>query len=146
MSFSEYVGVAIATQHGWGHRSPYVSQKDRTITFKALFAVELMWIISLALVRVSVACSLLRLSRCAGSSEQLWKWCLRSLIGVQFLVFVGWLVLLFFNCTPLRETWEPVSAVRCWPNQYSIVYGEVANGKLHEDLFTLLQTNRYQQP
>ncbi|KAN0090318.1 hypothetical protein V8E51_018897, partial [Hyaloscypha variabilis] len=62
------------------------------------------------------------------ASERLWKGCLRGLIGVQFLVFVGWLVFLFFNCTPLRSTWDPVSIVKCWPNQYSISYGYMANG------------------
>ncbi|KAE9366038.1 hypothetical protein N431DRAFT_495821 [Stipitochalara longipes BDJ] len=128
LSFSEYVGVATAAGHGLGHRSPYVSQENRTIVFKTMFSVELMWITSLALVRTSVACSLLRLSRCARDSERLWKWCLRGLIGVQFLVFVGWMVLLFFNCRPLRATWEPVPIVKCWPNQYSIVFGYVANG------------------
>jgi hypothetical protein len=135
--------MAVATQHGWGHRSLYVSQKDRTIAFKMLFTVEIMWIISLALVRTSVACSLLRLSRCSGASERLWKWCLRGLIGVQFLVFVGWLVFLFFNCTPVRSTWDPVPVVKCWPNQYAIFYGYVANGKsLHICLPYFILTGR----
>jgi hypothetical protein len=87
-----------------------------------------MWIFSIALVRTSVACSLLRLSRCAGTSEKLWKWSLRCLIGVQFHVFVGWLVLQFFNCHPLHGMCEPVPEMVCWPNKYSIGYGYMANG------------------
>ncbi|KAE9365760.1 hypothetical protein N431DRAFT_418563 [Stipitochalara longipes BDJ] len=137
LSFCEYILGSVAAAHGWGRRSAYVSQRNRTIVFKSLFAVELIWIISIALVRISVACSLLRLGRCTVHSERLWQGCLRTLVGVQCFVSSGWLVFLFFNCRPLRGMWDPVQEEICWPNKYTVVWGYVANSTLILMDFTL---------
>jgi hypothetical protein len=128
-SFFEYVATCICAAHGWGHLSPYVSQKNRTIVFKSLFVVQLLWILATALVRVSVACSLLRLGQCVGDAEWLWKWCLRIIMGLQFLASTGWFIFLVFNCHPLRGMWEPVPTLSCWAHKYTTMYGWVANRK-----------------
>lgn len=129
ISIIEYGASCIAAANGWGHMSHYVPQPNRTIAFKCLFAMQLLWIFATALVRISVAVSLLRLSRCAGESERLWKRSLWGLIVVQLLTSVGWLVLLFFNCHPLHGLWEPVPTLTCWPHKYTVIWGWVANGK-----------------
>lgn len=63
---------------------------------------------------------------------------------MQYLVFVGWMVLQFFNCRPLRGMWEPVPEMTCWPNQYSVVYGYVANGESRGYTSTSVTTNKEQ--
>jgi len=95
---------------------------------------QLFWILATALVRISVAFSLLRLSRCAGGAEKLWTWCLRGLIGMQLLLSTGWLVFLVFNCRPLRGMWEPVPKLTCWGHKYTVTWGWVANSKSCKDL------------
>lgn len=132
-SVSGYITPCIAAAHGWGHLSPYVSQRNQTIAFKFLFAAQVFWIFATVLVRKSVACSLLRLSRCTGDAERLWRWCLWGLIGVQFLASTGWLVLLIFNCHPLRGMWEPLPNLTCWDHKYTVNYGWVVNRKTYRD-------------
>ncbi|KUJ07800.1 uncharacterized protein LY89DRAFT_630856 [Mollisia scopiformis] len=127
ISVFEYVATCIGAANGWGHLSSYVPQHNQTIAFRCLFVAQLFWIFGTALVRISVAVSLLRLGRCTGGAERIWKWSLWSLIGVQILTSIGWLILLFFNCRPLRGMWEPVPELTCWPHKYTVNYGWVAN-------------------
>ncbi|KAE8445090.1 hypothetical protein EG329_013805 [Mollisiaceae sp. DMI_Dod_QoI] len=123
LSLAGYCVAAGAAIHGWGHLSLYVSPKNEVIAFKCMFAVQLLWIIALALTRISIACSLLRFS-----SAKLWKWPLWILIATHMAISTGWLVVLFFNCRPLRSNWEPVTDVVCWNRNFTIVYGWVSAG------------------
>lgn len=139
------MATCIGAAHGWGHRSHYVPQDDRTIAFKALFAVQFIWILTTGLVRISVAASLLRLSRCAGDSELVWKWSLGALIVIQLFTSIGWMILLFFNCHPLRGMWEPVPELTCWPNRFTVNYGWVANRKSYWRTHLPLQSTNWGQ-
>jgi hypothetical protein len=145
ISVFEYAATCISAANGWGHMSPYIPQPNKTIAFKSLFVAELLWIFATALIRISVAISLLRLARCTGESERVWKWCLCSLIGVQLLISVGWLVLLFFNCHPLRGFWEPVPKMTCWPHKFTVNYGWVANRKSCRRAYSPLHTTNKDQ-
>ncbi|KAH6664457.1 hypothetical protein B0J14DRAFT_661366 [Halenospora varia] len=122
------VGAAAST-HGWGHLSYYVSAADQVKTFKHLFAMQVLWIIGVVIIRISVAISLLRLSIASSAAgyEKLWRRTLWAIIAVQLLNCAGWIVVQFFNCHPLRASWEPVADVVCWDPKYTSVYGYVSN-------------------
>lgn len=115
--------VAIGTAaHGWGHLSHYVSSEDRATAFKCLLAQQGLGILAAALVRISVAWSLLRFS-----TWKPWKYSLWIMMGVQVLTYIGFMVLMLFNCRPLRSFWEKVDKPVCWDRKYSVTYGYVAN-------------------
>ncbi|KAH7333499.1 hypothetical protein BKA65DRAFT_403766 [Rhexocercosporidium sp. MPI-PUGE-AT-0058] len=127
LSFSTYIIAGVALLHGSGNPSRYISQENRTIALKCLFAVQICWLLGTALVRISVACSLLRLSGSTVDAEKTWKWSLWVMIGIQVLVYAGTMVLLLFNCYPLRGRWEPVPKVTCWDHKHITRYSWVAN-------------------
>jgi hypothetical protein len=110
--------------HGWGHHSAYVAKEDQILVFKSSFAQQVIWIFAIALVRMSIALSLLRLS-----NDRIWKWTLWAIIAVQIITYFGHMLFQFFNCKPLRASWEPVYDIRCWPRKYVLIFGWVANGK-----------------
>lgn len=90
---------------------------------------QVLWIIGVVIIRISVAISLLRLSIASSAAgyEKLWRRTLWAIIGVQLLNCAGWIVVQFFNCHPLRASWEPVADVVCWDPKYTSVYGYVSN-------------------
>jgi hypothetical protein len=120
---SYFVAIGSAA-HGWGHLSHYVSPSDRIIAFKCLLAQQTLGILCAALVRLSVAWSLLRFSM-----WRPWKWSLYTMMGVQVLTYIGFMLLMFGNCRPFRSLWQPVpkDQLSCWDRKYSVVYGYVAN-------------------
>ncbi|KAF2439100.1 hypothetical protein P171DRAFT_370495 [Karstenula rhodostoma CBS 690.94] len=111
-----------ASLHGWGHHSHYVTPHDITLVMKVNFVQQVVWIAAIALTRLSIALSLLRLSH-----DRYWKLTLWSIIAIQMLTYFGHMLFQFANCTPLRASWEPVYDVRCWPRKYVLIFGWVAN-------------------
>ncbi|KAF2180388.1 hypothetical protein K469DRAFT_741204 [Zopfia rhizophila CBS 207.26] len=120
LSFSNLSNAGSAAAYGWGRPYLSVSQADATAALKRTFAVQVMWIITIALVRISVASSLLRFG-----NGRLWKGILWTLIVCQILTSSGWMVVQFFQCRPLRSMWEPVgpSKIKCWKPRAIINYG-----------------------
>ncbi|KAL5400451.1 hypothetical protein PMIN06_004854 [Paraphaeosphaeria minitans] len=114
-----------ASLHGWGHHSAYVTPPDVTMVMKVNFVQQVVWIAAIALTRLSIALSLLRLSH-----DRYWRLTLWSIIAVQMVTYAGHMLFQFANCTPLRASWEPVYDVRCWPRKYVLVFGWVANSLL----------------
>ncbi|RDL35411.1 Uncharacterized protein BP5553_07342 [Venustampulla echinocandica] len=117
-SFFGYISAIVAATHGWGHPSFYIAPKNATIALKCSFAIQILWMQAIALVRLSIASSLLPLSR-----SKWWKATLWTLITVQVILYVGWMVVGFFNCRPLRSMWTPVENMTCWPTIYTLNFG-----------------------
>ncbi|KAL5385073.1 hypothetical protein DPSP01_004884 [Paraphaeosphaeria sporulosa] len=115
----------IASLHGWGHHSAYVTAADVTMVMKVNFVQQVVWIAAIALTRLSIALSLLRLSH-----DRYWRLILWSIIAIQMVTYAGHMLFQFANCAPLRASWEPVYDVRCWPRKYVLVFGWVANSLL----------------
>ncbi|KAK2758676.1 hypothetical protein FQN54_003366 [Arachnomyces sp. PD_36] len=123
LSLSGYgSGIAAAT-YGWGHRTPFVSDYDRTVALKFVFAIQIQYTLSVSLIRMSVALSLLRLSM-----NKVWKGTLWGLLIIQFFTSVGWMVAILAWCRPLRGVWEYVEDTQCWDFKYEVLYGWVTNG------------------
>ncbi|KAF2014200.1 hypothetical protein BU24DRAFT_423226 [Aaosphaeria arxii CBS 175.79] len=119
-------GISAASgSHGWGHHTAYVTPKNIVLVFKLNFVTQVLWILAIALVRLSIASSLLRLS-----PDRAWKWTLWTIIGIQILTYIGHMIFQFFNCMPLRANWEPVYDIRCWPRKYVLIFGWTANSIL----------------
>jgi hypothetical protein len=121
---ASYTTACINTAHGWGHISHYISPANRTVAFKCMFIQQVFWCFSTALVRISVACSLLRFS-----SSRVWKWSLYMIIGTQIITYLIFLIFLFGNVSPLRANWEPVPNAKRWDAKYYKTYGWVSNCK-----------------
>ncbi|KAH7417721.1 hypothetical protein BKA64DRAFT_702483 [Cadophora sp. MPI-SDFR-AT-0126] len=117
-SLAGYCLGCAAASHGWGHLSYYIPAEDQKIAFKCLFALELIWVLTIPLIRISVACSLMRFG-----NSRLWMGTLYALIAIQSIISTGWVILQFFNCKPLRSFWEPVSTIKCWPRDATLIYG-----------------------
>jgi hypothetical protein len=87
------------------------------------FAVQVIWIVTLGLVRVSIASSLLRFGQ-----DRWWRWSLFFMIGLQILVSLSWLVIAFGQCTPISANWEHVPGVKCWNPAHARNYGWAIGG------------------
>ncbi|KAL2075046.1 hypothetical protein VTL71DRAFT_8826 [Oculimacula yallundae] len=117
LSLAGYFFGYIAASHGWGHVSFYISPADQKFAFNYVFGILVISLLTVPLVRISVACSLMRFG-----NSRLWRWTLYTLINVQILLSTVWLVIPFFNCTPLRLISEPVLVAKCWPHEVTDVF------------------------
>ncbi|KAF2751121.1 hypothetical protein M011DRAFT_394992 [Sporormia fimetaria CBS 119925] len=107
-----------AIAHGWGRPMATVSPSDYTSTMKLQFAVQTTWLFTLCLVRLSVACALLRFGR-----DLLWRITLYFIMGLQVLISSSYVVIQFGQCRPVSANWEFVVNVKCWNVDAIIDYG-----------------------
>lgn len=117
-SLASLISATIAGSYGWGRKSIYVDPSHATAAFKSTFALQTIWVVTLALVRISLACSLLRFG-----SSWMWRGVLFAMIVIQALISTGWLAVQFGQCVPLRSFWEPVESLTCWDRNVIIDYG-----------------------
>jgi hypothetical protein len=85
------IGVSLAiapVAHGWGRPSAYSTPGQIKVTLRLLFALQMVWGLTYCLVRVSVACSLLRYG-----FGKVWRWLLYFMIGLQVTISSSFLVI-----------------------------------------------------
>ncbi|KAF2622992.1 hypothetical protein BU25DRAFT_442841 [Macroventuria anomochaeta] len=111
------IAIAAAT-HGWGKPSYMFTPEALKETLRLQFALQVVWIIGLCLVRVSVACSLLRFG-----TGRFWRISLYLIIGLQVLISSSYIVIQFGQCTPISANWETVPDVKCWNTTPIVNYG-----------------------
>lgn len=92
---------------------------------KLNFALQTVWIITYCLVRLSVACSLLRFG-----TEKSWRWPLYFIMGLQVTISSGYIVIQFAQCNPIAANWGAVPGAVCWPLKPIINLGWAVAGKL----------------
>lgn len=111
--------IAIAaTAYGWGKPSAYFTPENRKETLRLQFALQTVWLITLWLVRLSVACSLLRFG-----TERVWRWPLYFIMGLQTLISASYLVIQFAECTPISSNWDTGVEAKCWNLGAIVNYG-----------------------
>ncbi|EPE30312.1 hypothetical protein GLAREA_13035 [Glarea lozoyensis ATCC 20868] len=113
-SFFGYVTIVVATAYGWGRQSYYVPVESVEKSLQAGFAVQILWTHGITLVRFSIAFSLLPLSQ-----NRFWKAILYILIGLQVVLYVGWMNIMIFKCLPVRGNWQRTIHMKCWPRKYT---------------------------
>ncbi|KZM28170.1 uncharacterized protein EKO05_0003596 [Ascochyta rabiei] len=111
------IAIAAVT-HGWGKPSYMFTPTALKETLRLQFALQVVWIITLCLVRVSVACSLLRLE-----TEKRWRMPLYSIMSLQVLISSSYIVIQFGQCTPISANWDNVPDVKCWDTTPIVDYG-----------------------
>jgi len=118
-------GIAIAAvTHGWGKPIYMFTSIALKETLRLQFALQVVWIMALCLVRVSVACSLLRFG-----TEKLWRTTLYFIIALQVLISSSYIVIQFGQCTPISANWKTVPDVKCWDTAPIVDYGWAIAGK-----------------
>ncbi|KAF2677065.1 hypothetical protein K458DRAFT_481576 [Lentithecium fluviatile CBS 122367] len=123
LSFINVCIASAAVAHGWGKPRQWVDPTDLAVVMKLQFALQVIWIVTLCLVRLSVASSLLRY----GTSRS-WTWTLYFIMGLQVLISASWFVLAFAQCTPVSANWENVPNVKCWGVYHVKNYGWAVAG------------------
>ena len=93
---------------------------------KLNFALQTVWIITFCLVRLSVACSLLRFG-----TDRAWRWPLYFIMGLQVLISSSYFVIQFAQCKPISANWDSVPGAVCWNLQPVIDYGWAIAGTSH---------------
>lgn len=118
------MAIAIAASvHGWGKPAAYFSPSNLKTTLQLQFALQTVWLFAYTLVRLSVACSLLRFG-----TDRLWRWPLYFIIGLQSTISASYVVIQFGQCTPVSSNWENVPDVKCWDFGPIINYGWAVAG------------------
>ncbi|OAG05941.1 uncharacterized protein CC84DRAFT_1063901, partial [Paraphaeosphaeria sporulosa] len=107
-----------AIAHGWGKPMAYVTPYDLKLALMMQFGMQFAWLLSLCLVRLSVAASLLRFN-----SSIWWRYTLYFIMGLQSLITMSYVVIQLGQCTPISASWETVPDVKCWPTDPIVNYG-----------------------
>jgi hypothetical protein len=97
-------GICVAltsTVYGWGKPAAYFTPENIKKTLLLQFALQTVWLITLWLVRLSVACSLPRFG-----IERIWRFPLYFLMGLQTLISASYLVIQLAQCKPISSNWD----------------------------------------
>lgn len=114
----------MAASYGWGHHSYYVPQDRISVALKLLLVTQVQWYITISLIRISIAVWLLRLGR-----SWSWRISLLSIIVIQTLIGIGYIVVTFGVCHPLSYFWEPTPNLVCWPYIVGSTWGWTTAGE-----------------
>jgi hypothetical protein len=105
------------------------------------------WALSIACIKTSVACLLLRFQQ-----TRIWRISLYALIGVTIITSVGFFIFTFFQCIPLAAAWDPtIQGARCvGSNIFRIVSNTTSGINIATDiilsLFPLTFLRRLRRP
>jgi hypothetical protein len=120
------IGVSLAiaaVAHGWGKPAVFFTPQNLLKTRRLQFAVQTVWIVTYCLVRLSVACSLLRYG-----FDRSWRWPLYLIMASQVTISSSYVVIQFAQCTPISFNWEMVPDAKCWDITPIITYGWIIAG------------------
>jgi len=117
VSITNYAVIMAAAAYGWGRHSYYVSSPDITIVMQLNFSWGLLYFITITLIRVSIACSLLRLS-----PSKVWRTPLYLIIALQILICTGYFITIFGAVTPVNANWTSMPNVAYWPKRPIEIY------------------------
>lgn len=98
-----------------------------TKALKYLYGGVFLWYPAVTLIRISIACTLMRLQRWSKT----WTIILWVTIVLQILVGTYGELFAFLQCRPLRALWEPVPGAKCWVSKSSLVGGWIFSGMKH---------------
>ncbi|KAF1835310.1 hypothetical protein BDW02DRAFT_466481, partial [Decorospora gaudefroyi] len=118
LSFTGICIAIAATAYGWGKPAASFSPENLKQTLRLQFAIQVVWLFTLWLVRLSVACSLLRFG-----TERFWRWPLYFLMGLQTLFSGSYVVIQFAQCKPISANWDTGIEAVCWNLDPVIAYG-----------------------
>jgi len=127
-----YAVIMAMAAYGWGHHSYYESTHRRHVVLHLNFTWGLLWVACITQIRISIACSLLKLS-----PLRLWKTPLYIIIGVQVLIFIGYYIIIFGCITPLAANWSRVHIIKHWPLKPIEIFTWVVAGKYIALLFSV---------
>lgn len=123
------MSLAIASvAHGWGKPIAYFTPEALKETLRIQFGLQFVWLLAYTLVRVSVACSMLRYG-----VDKLWRLPLYFLIGLQLLISSSYVVIQFAQCMPVSSNWDQIPDAVCWPVKPIVDYGWAVAGKSCSD-------------
>ncbi|KAH9863839.1 hypothetical protein J1614_009771 [Plenodomus biglobosus] len=118
------IGIAIAAvASGWGKPAAYFTPTELVNTVRLNFVLQTVWIVTFCLVRLSVACSLLRFG-----TDRLWRWPLYFIMMLQVLISSSYFIMQFAQCKPISANWDNVPGAECWDLGPTITYGYVVAG------------------
>ncbi|KAI4706641.1 hypothetical protein J4E89_008708 [Alternaria sp. Ai002NY15] len=120
------IGICLAiasTAYGWGKPAASFTPETLKQTLRLQFALQTVWLLTLWLVRLSVACSLLRFG-----TERLWRWPLYFIMGLQTTISWSYFVIQFAQCTPVSSNWDTGISSKCWDLGPIVIYGWVIAG------------------
>ncbi|CAJ2507151.1 Uu.00g083370.m01.CDS01 [Anthostomella pinea] len=104
-----FICYLVQTQHGLGTHIEFVSKPDQLAYGAASFAMTIINIFGLALLKISLALSLLRLSTGKTFSRVLWA----TITFVALYSFFAWMAL-FLYCKPMEGFWNKSTKPSCY--------------------------------
>ncbi|KAI0408569.1 hypothetical protein F4802DRAFT_355134 [Xylaria palmicola] len=117
-SFTSWILYIYQSQHGLGKHYIFVSQDDKLKFGGANFAITIINLLGLGLLKISLAFSLLRLCRGRIFKGVLWG----TIAFVTIYTIFAWLTL-FLYCKPLEGFWNPNAGAKCYSIQLFIRFG-----------------------
>ncbi|OCL04461.1 hypothetical protein AOQ84DRAFT_247344, partial [Glonium stellatum] len=110
---TNYLMLLVATFHGYGRHTAFVSLPQRMIAGRLVYWAQILWCWSITLVKMSIAFLLLRFK-----TTRAWKWFLHAIITALWISAVVNNIFQFLQCQPYSVYWDPTifkhQKVRCW--------------------------------
>lgn len=100
----------VSVHWGLGHHIQYLTPLQITNSIKYIYLCEFFSIMSPCFGRISYAILLLQiLPPTVKRKRFLW-----TIIGLQFVIDVGTVIISFAQCTPITAFWGPEAKTHCW--------------------------------
>ncbi|OCK77663.1 hypothetical protein K432DRAFT_303677 [Lepidopterella palustris CBS 459.81] len=119
-----------------GRHNFYVPLDKQIAANRLLLIVQILWIWSVAFVKMSMACMLLRILR-----SKNWHMFLYATIVVQVVAATAFMFILLLQCRPIEAVWNPgLKGAKCWsqlPAQVGL-YSNAAVSIVTDFIFTAL--------
>ncbi|KAH8728547.1 hypothetical protein GQ44DRAFT_675982 [Phaeosphaeriaceae sp. PMI808] len=97
-----------AVSQGLGRHTVFVPPDHAVKILRYMFIIQLAWTFATCFARISVACMLLPFA-----ISRAWELAIKTVIGVQILLFISNSSYALAKCRPLRAAWENVPDKKC---------------------------------
>lgn len=124
----DFVFQILITRTGLGRHIYYLSL-EQIVAFGLYFhVVEVLYVMSTAVVKVSACLFLLRIM--ARGTSKLLRYSLHGLMAILMVLCIACSLVIILQCTPVESGWDPRVKGRCWKFNQILGIGYAQNGMI----------------
>lgn len=128
MNLVDFVFQILITKAGFGRHMYYLTLEQIVACGLYFHIIEVLYVMSTAVVKVSACLFLLRIM--ARGTSKLMRYFLHGLMAILMILCIACSLVIILQCMPVESGWDPRVKGRCWKFNQILGIGYAQNGMI----------------